>query len=187
MRLYKLLSVSYIQYSNTESYLKNAHCKTILFCILVYPSIISLFKHLSRLVCIEWCHYALLAAVLMFLRASSRCCVRNSLSGIPLALALSLLSMRLWARCRPQSPLSDSLLPAPRRWGKGCRGELFRLCVWGGNDWVSVSRHSSSISRFVLPCTRKLSLAFIPPTVAEENKSPLIGGIFMITVKFSTR
>ena len=91
MRLYKLLSVSYIQYSNTEFYLKNAHCKTILFCILVYPSIISLFKHLSRLVCIEWYHYALLAAVLMFLRASSRCCVRNSPCGIPLALALSLL------------------------------------------------------------------------------------------------
>ena len=68
MRLYKLLSVSCIQYSNTEFYLKNAHCKTILFCILVYPSIISLFKHLSRLVCIEWYHYALLAAVLMFLR-----------------------------------------------------------------------------------------------------------------------
>ena len=132
MRLYKLLSVSYIQYSNTEFYLKNAHCKTILFCILVYPSIISLFKHLSRLVCIEWYHYALLAAVLMFLRASSRCCVRNSLSGIPLALALSLLSMRLWARCRPQSPLSDSLLPAPRRWGKGCGGSFFGYVFGAG-------------------------------------------------------
>ena len=142
MRLYKLLSVSCIQYSNTEFYLKNAHCKTILFCILVYPSIISLFKHLSRLVCIEWYHYALLAAVLMFLRASSRCCVRNSPCGIPLALALSLLwvfERDVGLNRRFQTaycPLHD---------------------VKERNDWVSVSRHSFSISRFVLACTRKLS------------------------------
>ena len=48
---------------------------------------------------------------------------------------------------------------------------------------------SSLISRLVLACARKLSKCaeFIPPTAAEENTSPLIGDIFMFTVKFITR
>ena len=48
---------------------------------------------------------------------------------------------------------------------------------------------SSLISRLVLACARKLSKCaeFIPPTAAEENTSPLIGDIFMVTVKFITR
>ena len=108
MRLYKLLSVSYIWYSNIEFQLKNSRSKFILFWILVYPSIISLFKHLGRYVCIKRYHCALLAAVTvsMFLcRASSSCCVRNSPNEIPLALASSLLSMRLWISGREMSDL----------------------------------------------------------------------------------
>ena len=48
---------------------------------------------------------------------------------------------------------------------------------------------SSLISRLVLACARKLSKCaeFILPTAAEENTSPLIGDIFMVTVKFITR
>ena len=52
--------------------------------------------------------------------------------------------MRLWARCRPWSPLSDGLLPALRCWGKGFRGRSILSSVFGAgmNDqWVSVSRH----------------------------------------------
>ena len=41
----------------------------------------------------------------------------------------------------------------------------------------------SSGSRFVLACVRKLSkrAAFIPPTKAEENTSPLIGDIAIVS------
>ena len=43
----------------------------------------------------------------------------------------------------------------------------------------------SSRSKFLLTCARKLSkrAAFIPPTAAEENTSPLISDIAMVTVK----
>ena len=115
MRLYKQLSVSYIRYSISNSNLKIFFqiskfqiSKFIFFWILVYPSIISLFKHLGRYVCIKRYHRALLAAVTvsMFLcRASSSCCVRNSPDEIPLALASSLLSMRLWISGREMSDL----------------------------------------------------------------------------------
>ena len=50
---------------------------------------------------------------------------------------------------------------------------------------VSVGRCSSG-SRFVLACVRKLwkRAAFICPTKAEENTSPLIGDIDIVIVNF---
>ena len=47
----------------------------------------------------------------------------------------------------------------------------------------------SSGSKFVLACARKLlkRSAFIPPTAADENTSPFMGEIAIVTVRFRPR
>ena len=133
----------------------------------------------------------------MFLcRASSRCCVRNSSVGF-LWLWSYLYYPCVFERdfgpdCRFQTAL--------RCWGKGCggggEGNILGSVSGAGMtrfQWAGTPSYakitSSLISRLVLACARKLSKCaeFIPPTAAEENTSPLIGDIFMVTVKFITR
>ena len=81
-------------------------------------------------------------------------------------------------------------------WGGGGEGNILGSVSGAGMtrfQWAGTPSYakitSSLISRLVLACARKLSKCaeFIPPTAAEENTSPLIGDIFMVTVKFITR
>ena len=81
-------------------------------------------------------------------------------------------------------------------WGGGGRGNILGSVSGAGMtrfQWAGTPSYakitSSLISRLVLACARKLSKCaeFIPPTAAEENTSPLIGDIFVVTVKFITR
>ena len=133
----------------------------------------------------------------MFLcRASSRCCVRNSSVGF------------LWLWPYLYYPFvfeRDSALIAAfrqlydveeRAVGGGGGGNILGSVSGAGMtrfQWAGTPSYakitSSLISRLVLACVRKLSKCaeFIPPTAAEENTSPLIGDIFMVTVKFITR
>ena len=80
--------------------------------------------------------------------------------------------------------------------GGGGRGNILGSVSGAGMtrfQWAGTPSYakitSSLISRLVLACARKLSKCaeFIPPTAAEENTSPLIGDIFVVTVKFITR
>ena len=80
--------------------------------------------------------------------------------------------------------------------GRGGRGNILGSVSGAGMtrfQWAGTPSYakitSSLISRLVLACARKLSKCaeFIPPTAAEENTSPLIGDIFVVTVKFITR
>ena len=84
------------------------------------------------------------------------------------------------------------LWPAPRVEERTLEGGILSS-VFGaamtGFRWAGAPSNTkitpSSGSRFLLTCVRKLSkrTAFIPPTAAEENTSPLIGDIAMVTVK----
>ena len=97
-------------------------------------------------------HCALLAAVTesMFLcRASSSCCSLNSPSGIPRALASSLLPIAYvfefpHARCRPcRIAAFRQLFACSKGFRKGLYGgKHFKLCVWGGDGQVSMGRRS---------------------------------------------
>ena len=60
--------------------------------------------------------------------------------------------------------------------------------LWAGAPSYTKVTDSSG-SRFVLASVRKLSkhAAFIPQTKSEENASPLIADIAIVTVKFLPR
>ena len=94
------------------------------------------------------------------------------------------------ARCQLWSPLSDSLLPAPQERAVGRKHFKF-LAGMTGFRWAGAPSYTkiTSSSGLVLACARKLSKreAFNPPRAAEENTSPLIGKIAIVTVKFRPR
>ena len=113
---------------------KNSRSKFILFWILVYPSIISLFKHLGTYFCIKQYYCA-------FLRSQCRCFCAE-LQAVVVFETLLMKFLWLWphrcylcvfefldVRCRTWSPLLDSLLPAPRSSEKrsACPNLLFNL------------------------------------------------------------